>query len=104
MLIILNLIKQSLGINCKETFVVKDVTIKKEIEKRINEGKEKEIGCFDTSTVTNMQLLFSDKDSFNGDLSSWDVSMVVRMNVSYINAVIYFVRIDLSFIYITCLT
>ena len=104
MLVVLNLIKQSLSINCEKKFAVGDENIREKIEKRISEGKQKEIGCFDTSTVTNMDKLFKDKYSFNGDLSSWDVSKVTRTYVSYINAVISFVLIDLSSIFFSCLT
>ena len=50
------------------------------------------------------KYMFSQSSSFNGDVSSWNVARVENMRVSYISAVISFVRIDLSFIYFTCFT
>ena len=40
------------------------------------------IRCFDTSKVTNMEGLFKNT-GINADLSSWDVSSVTNMGVSY---------------------
>ena len=40
------------------------------------------IRCFDTSKVTNMEGLFKNT-GINADLSSWDVSSVTKMDVSY---------------------
>jgi surface protein len=39
-----------------------------------------EINIWDVSLITNMQLLFKDKTTFNDDISSWDVSNVTNMN------------------------
>ena len=36
-------------------------------------------GKWDVSSVTNMDLLFYNKASFNGELSNWDVSSVTDM-------------------------
>ena len=38
------------------------------------------IASWDTSEITDMQLLFWRKANFNGDLSQWDVSKVSYMN------------------------
>ena len=40
------------------------------------------IRCFNTSEVTNMKRLF-ERTEINADLSSWDVSSVTDMYVSY---------------------
>ena len=47
-----------------------------------NSVKKEVISCFDTSKVTKMQQLFKDT-VINADLSSWDVSSVTTMDVSY---------------------
>ena len=44
------------------------------------------IGRWDVSKVTNMNLLFNDKFTFNEDISRWDVSRVVSMNHMFDNA------------------
>lgn len=38
------------------------------------------INQWDTSSVTNMSQMFSNAQSFNGDLSGWDTSAVTNMN------------------------
>ena len=38
-----------------------------------------EIGAWDVSRVTNMNLLFNDRFEFNSDISGWDVSSVTSM-------------------------
>ena len=38
-----------------------------------------EINSWDVSQVTDMQLLFNDKVTFNSDISNWDVSAVTNM-------------------------
>ena len=38
-----------------------------------------EIGTWDVSRITNMDLLFNDQPSFNADISTWDVSRVSSM-------------------------
>ena len=54
----------------------------------IDKGDEKAINCLDTSTITNMNTLLSGDQyyggderfqSFNTDLSCWDVSKVTDM-------------------------
>ena len=47
-----------------------------------NSSDKEAIQCFDTLLVTNMTSLFAYSD-FNADLSSWDVSSVIEMEVSY---------------------
>ena len=48
-----------------------------------NSSKKEAIRCYDTSQVTNMTNLFDNILDFNADLSSWDVSSVIEMAVSY---------------------
>ena len=38
------------------------------------------IASWDTSEITNMSSLFSNKVNFNGDISGWDVSSVLYMD------------------------
>ena len=47
-----------------------------------NLSNETMVGCFDTSQVTNMDSFLKGRDTFNADLSSWDVSSVTSMQVS----------------------
>ena len=47
-----------------------------------NSSDETIVGCFDTSQVTNMDSFLKGRDTFNADLSSWDVSSVTSMQVS----------------------
>jgi len=52
-------------------------------EKLLENSSDKEtIKCFDTSQVTIMNNLFLSTD-FNADISSWDVSSVTAMDVSF---------------------
>ena len=47
-------------------------------------GNKEVIRCFDTSKVTNMQQFFQNTGiDGTADLSSWDVSFVTSMFVSY---------------------
>ena len=75
-------IKESVGTFCNEQIPVTDETIHQEVVNRINGGYPNDISCFDTSEVTNMKNLFIDKDSFNADLSAWNVANVEDMEVS----------------------
>ena len=54
------------------------------LKKRISEGISVENVC--TTFVTDMFLLFSEKNSFNEDISSWDVSNVTNMSLMFKNA------------------
>ena len=65
--------------------------IQKRILEYIDEGKMKNIHCLDTSKITNMDSLLSGNSnyggdvrfqSFNNDLSCWNVSSVTSMDVS----------------------
>ncbi|MYL11394.1 MAG: BspA family leucine-rich repeat surface protein, partial [Cenarchaeum sp. SB0669_bin_11] len=38
-----------------------------------------DISAWDTSSVTHMAFMFSEASSFNGDLSEWDISSVTSM-------------------------
>ena len=39
-----------------------------------------DLSSWDVSSVTNMESMFQDATSFNGDISSWDVSNVTNMS------------------------
>ncbi|MDP5081819.1 MAG: BspA family leucine-rich repeat surface protein, partial [Winogradskyella sp.] len=41
---------------------------------------------WDTSTITNMSLMFTDAHSFNGNISNWDTSNVTNMSSLFTNA------------------
>ena len=43
------------------------------------------IGSWDTSSVSNMQSMFSNGLAFNQDISSWDVSNVTNMSYMFEN-------------------
>ena len=65
---------------CLNSLVLNDKTAKKKLSD--NSVNKEVIRCFDTSKVTNMKQLFQDT-GINADLSSWDVSSVTTMDVSY---------------------
>ena len=66
---------------CPDSVVLNDNNVK---EKVSDYSSDKEaIKCFDTSLVTNMTDLFLNFNDVNADLSSWDVSSVLEMAVSY---------------------
>ena len=60
-------------INGKKYIVVDEQALRT----RVTNGSD--VSCVCTSKVTNMSLLFKDKTTFNGDMSSWDTSNVVNM-------------------------
>ena len=65
---------------CPDSVVLNDSNVE---EKLLENSSDKEtIKCFDTSLVTIMNSLFKQTD-FNADISSWDVSSVTTMNVSF---------------------
>jgi surface protein len=45
-----------------------------------------DISSWDVSSVTNMDVMFRSAQSFNGDLSSWDVSSVTSMGSMFYGA------------------
>jgi len=65
---------------CPDSVVLNDNNAEDELSD-ISVTKEV-IRCFDTSQMTNMERLFKDT-GINADLSSWDVSSVTTMDVSY---------------------
>ncbi len=48
-----------------------------------------DLSCVCTTQITNMSSLFSGKQSFNDDISNWDVSNVTNMNNMFNNARIF---------------
>ena len=48
-----------------------------------------DLSCVCTTQITNMGSLFSGKESFNDDISNWDVSNVTNMNNMFNNARIF---------------
>ena len=91
--VIINFFPQIEGSTCYEACgskrkIVNDTNIKEQVLKYIDNGKEKEIKCLETSDITNMDELlngYSDDggderfQSFNMDLSCWNVSKVTNM-------------------------
>ena len=65
---------------CSNSVVLNDNIAKDKLSE--NSVNKEVIRCFDTSEVTNMKELF-ENTGINGDLSSWDVSSVTDMSVSY---------------------
>merc|ERR1719378_494642 len=45
-----------------------------------------DVSSWDVSQVTNMESMFSSASSFNGDVSSWDVSQVTNMKSMFASA------------------
>ena len=84
------------GSTCSDTCgsereLMNNNNIQKRILEYIDEGKMKNIHCLDTSKITNMNYLLSGNSnyggdvrfqSFNNDLSCWNVSSVTNMRVS----------------------
>ena len=83
------------GSTCSDTCgaereLVMNSNVKERILEYSDEGKKKKIHCLDTSKITNMERLLSGNSyysdvkfqSFNNDLSCWDVSSVTSMRVS----------------------
>ena len=64
---------------CPDGIIVDDDYI---VNFQENSSDKEAIKCYDTSLVTNMTNLFAYSD-VNADLSSWDVSSVIDMAVSY---------------------
>ena len=90
--VIINFFPQIEGSTCYEACGSKrkkvyDTNIKDQLLKYIDNGKEKKIKCLETSDITNMDELlngdsyFGDErfQSFNMDLSCWNVSKVTNM-------------------------
>ena len=44
------------------------------------------VGRADTSNITNMNSLFTNKTTFNEDITGWDVSNVIDMNSMFVHA------------------
>ena len=66
---------------CPDSIVLNDNNVKEKLSD--NSVNKEVIRCFDTSKVTTMKKLFLQNTEFNDDLSSWDVSSVTYMSVSY---------------------
>ena len=69
-------------LGCWDTSQVTDMTGAFSSNSTFNEP----IGSWDTSAVTDMQAMFWNARSFNQDLSSWDVSAVTNMPYMFWNA------------------
>ena len=65
---------------CPNNVVLNDKNADAELSD--NSGNKTVIRCFDTSEVTDMEE-FLMSSNINADLSSWDVSSVTSMFVSY---------------------
>ena len=65
---------------CSNSVVLNNNNAKDKLSE--NSVNKEVIRCFDTSEVTNMKELFVNT-GINADLSSWDVSSVTDMDVSY---------------------
>ena len=72
--------KSSCEVNCESVVVVNNANIKNKVKEYIG-SREGYLNCFNTSSVTDMIVLFYQKNNFNGDISCWDVSSVTVMEV-----------------------
>ena len=91
--VIINFFPQIEGSTCYEACGSKrkkvyDTNIKEQLLKYIDNGKEKKIKCLETSDITDMYALLNSDwhfggderfQSFNMDLSCWNVSKVTNM-------------------------
>ena len=76
---------------CRDWIIVNDDSIKKIFQNSGDSDVDKtrilavveDRKCYDTSGVTNMNGLFAGLTEFNADISSWDVSSVTDMGVSF---------------------
>ena len=53
-----------------------------------------DISSWDVSSMTDMRWMFSGATSFNGDISAWDVRNVTSMSVMFDNAGLSSVNYD----------
>ena len=97
-------VQSSSSLSCKgicdsQPIYVTNDNIKKTIKERINNIRNDPnfFHCLDTSNLTNMDDLFLKEESFNEDISCWEVSSVTSMDVSiyyfYCTLYIYKIRI-----------
>ena len=66
---------------CQSKLIVNNTDIKSQIAEHISHDKGNAINCFDTSSVTEMDGLFSRLNSFNEEISCWNTAGVTEMNV-----------------------
>ena len=65
---------------CPDSVILNDSNVREKLS--VSPSDKENFKCFDTSLVTNMNNLFASTD-VNADISSWDVSSVTTMNVSF---------------------
>ena len=63
-------------------------TLKKLLERMIEvRGDEGDFNDIDTSDITSMESLFHFNETFNGDITGWNVSSVINMSYMFCDAI-----------------
>ena len=70
------------AINCLDTSIITDMNKLLSFGDKRFQSFNTDLSCWDVSKVTDMDQMFFYASSFNNDLSSWDVSRVTNMQVS----------------------
>ena len=69
--------------SCDEKVIATNANIRKKVsEYNAMENGDTLFNCLDTSKVSDMTDLFINQNTFNADISSWDISYVTTMHVS----------------------
>ena len=69
--------------SCDEKVIATNANIRKKVsEYNAIENGDILFNCLDTSKVSDMTDLFINLNTFNADISSWDISYVTTMHVS----------------------
>ena len=77
-------------VNGKDIITATDANIQTTVNSEIGKlGNTGNFNHIDVSSITNMQNLFKDKTTFNGDISKWNVSKVTNMSNMFRNAVAF---------------
>merc|ERR1719162_147290 len=81
--------------SCDEKVIATNANIRKKVsEYNAMENGDTLFNCLDTSKVSDMTDLFINLNTFNADISSWDISYVTTMHQMFMGAADF--NIDIS--------